>query len=1343
MLARSCCLLAVCPLLGFFSESAQAVTRVPLVINEAFPDRGVPWPVTTGVPFPRGGLKKAENCRLVDDQGKEQPLQAKVAATWDAEKTSIRWLTIDFIAQPGRKYALEFGDEVQRRARDDRWGVAEDGPRYLVAGEVGNFSSMFTNSKPATIRGLITTHGDMIASPNAGEHYLIDQDGRTYSSGPDHPDRKLQSTAGGPVRASVQVSGYYVGPAGERIAAYRTHYHFFRGIPGMKVVDELKFITSTAGKRFRDIGFRLEHSARSGEQRVTVDRSGEPGNQPLVAFEGSLKAGSNVSLFQETYRHYGNPECRGEVTLHTREDSRKIATPEHVGEWVQVTGNDRTITGSLRWFWQQFPKEWEVTNDSLTLHYWSPKAGELDFGKEGIEKFFGSAGKKYLRAGRENHNRNPLDHAFYHADLGAIERGEADGLGINKHHEFWLIFTPAKDAKLAQDYARHAALQPLCLASGEWNCSTDVFGPLAARPNDSKYEAAVDKIFDLGRQGQDDFGDYGWWLFGAGPHYSYHTDEKTGKLYADSRRFDFHTYAKETQLWWSYLRSGERKFYDWAIPSENHWCDIAVAHEPTKIHCDWLGGTEQKNRTLHWRPGEWSIDNPTHYIRTHDRAEAWLRGGAQFWASYHRTLETTSLAHYLTGDPRYSDVINYWRDYWKDLAGKTNRSADWKSWHREQAWYQTFKASPKEMTWAEMIRDYAPFGSGSRHQQTLFFNLATLYEHTWDPQIKQVLEEYAAAFLDEKHPIGVWPSQDNSLPAHAEAPAMAHFWGPALWKYERVTRDPRMKEIFRKYFDTAYAADPFREFEDVGVYSNTYCAYAYYFTRDPRYLTLAKHELDQLLPYSLPLKNPQEINQRLYNPYAPAKTFTAVPRLLWALQAGAKEGKEPGPKPLPAQRTTIQLTQAPGKELTATLWGFEPKLTIHTQGRRQQEDEPFNGGKVTTRQYASEIQPFDRVLPNYECYLHEVTIPANETGRTILLKPRLEVAVLATNSAERVQWDAAQPISLKSGEGVVLQRSDTLKLRSAHPQALRVILESTGEVLKPAIQGNLLVYAVKDLMGDHLRIEFAGSGNVRQVWFQVEGTRSHDPAWVHPLDDSEVRMVVCKFATYEKFIETVPRLIRPRIEGKFGGAVEVAEKQQLHIPDHIVVDGNKQRLFDEQQGTIEFWIRRRFDDRLSTTRPPPLLTNGLFTVAHQSALPLREWAHIAVVWHPYRDRGTIQYVYVNGRDSANYRSINWDGYSAPRPGAGPKNAKWLEAFIAQAGPDSPFEIDELRVSKIARYADLKVAYGPQQTFNPIRFTPPAKAFEPDEHTTLLLHFDGDLKSAVPGVAIEGTFADKK
>src|SRR4051794_388638 len=88
---------------------APAATRVAIVLNEVQP-RSVAWPVTTGVPFPKGKLSAPERCRLVDDRGVEHPLQARASATWDGPRGSVRWLTVDFIAAPGRKYFLEFGD---------------------------------------------------------------------------------------------------------------------------------------------------------------------------------------------------------------------------------------------------------------------------------------------------------------------------------------------------------------------------------------------------------------------------------------------------------------------------------------------------------------------------------------------------------------------------------------------------------------------------------------------------------------------------------------------------------------------------------------------------------------------------------------------------------------------------------------------------------------------------------------------------------------------------------------------------------------------------------------------------------------------------------------------------------------------------------------------------------------------------------------------------------------------------------------------------------------------------------------------------------------------------------
>lgn len=1318
--------------LGLFlpTPGSWAATRIELVLDEPFADRAAPWPVTTGVPFPRGKLTSGDRCRLLDDQGQEQPLQTRVSATWDAEAKSVRWLTIDFISQPGRKYALEFGEEVTRKA----WRsplVVTPGASPNVA--TGPLAVAFAATGPASLAsiaadlngdGKIEPSEQVAAGAATGEHYYLDQTGQRFSSAADGAERKIVVETTGPVRACIRVDGFYTGPKGERIVKYRTRYHFFAGLPVVKAVDELGFIGSTKTTRFRDIGFALNHRQSAASRTITIDRSGEHGNQPLVA--AWTEETQSLASFQTTYRHYGNPEFHAAVSRTTPQGAQVLAETDRMGEWLQTADGRSSITGSLRWFWQQFPKEWEATSSQLTLHLWSTRAGELDFGADGINRFLGPAGEKYLRAGQEQKNRNPLERFFYYADVEAINRGAADGLGINKHHEFWLHFGPANRQREAAEYARLAAQQPLALASGAWNCGTDVFGPLAARPNNSPYEAAVDRLFDDGRRMQDQFGDYGWYLFGAGPHYSYQWDPQTQRHFADSRRFEFHTYQKETQLWWNYLRSGERKFYDWAIPSENHWVDIAVAHEPTTIECGWKGGVAEQ-RTLHWRPGEWSIDSPTHYVRHHERAEAWLRGGAQFWGSYHRSLETTTLAYYLTGDERYHDVIQYWRDYWAPLAGKTSSSSDLLPWHKEQAWYRPTRPDEPSKTWAEMIRDYAPFRSGTRHNLTLFFNLATLYEHTWDPQIGQALNEYAAAFLDPRHPTGTWTPQDSRLPAHAEAPSMGHFWVPALWKYHRVTQDPRMPEIFARYFAAGYAADPFRDGEDVGTYSNHYPAYAYYFTRDPRYLALAKNELDQLLPHSLPLTKPGDINTRLYNPYAPARVFSGVPRLIWALETASQGGVSIPAQPLKPQRSPLALHKPQRKELTATFWGYDAELTLIGP-----DAQPVRPLTIQSERRASDTQPFDRVSPDFAVYLHRVVIPASAPVGFYIAVPKLELALLESSTDARPLWNAAVPLLLEPGQAVELAiggEAPALALESALPAAVRV--SAGGNPLVAQITGNRAAYALPPAAIAPLRIE----APEKPAWFRL-ADRPAEACWVAPRS-SQLAWNPKQTPTSAQTAAALPPpapldLTQTFVPGRFGQAVQVAPGRALHIPDHLVQGETKSPLFDRRQGTLEFWVKKQWDERLTGVKQIPLLTNGLFTALNSPRLPLGEWAHVAIVWMPYHGdpQQTITYVYLNGRDFANYRSLNWAGYSSVRTSTG-ANLSWREELLALAPAGTAFAIDELRLSKTARYADPAITFGPQQTFNPFQFTPPAEPFPPDADTLLLLRFDDSLDATAP------------
>jgi hypothetical protein len=1319
-----------------------AATRVELVIDELRSKRSVAWPITTGVPFPEGLLARAEHCRLIDDRGVEQLLQTKVAATWDAARSSIRWLTIDFIAQPGRKYALEFGPEITRKTFPPRL-VVRDGD--VVAVETGAARFEFARRGPAAFRSVrIDLDGDgqhendepIAGGARDGDHVYVDQAGQRATGAGDGDTREIVVESNGPVRSCVRVDGWYTGPDGRRIVRYRTRYHAFSGLGLIKVIDEFRIVGSTRDTQFRDIALPLELRLDTASRRVVTPVSAEQPDQTSVTpWQPGTRA---ISLVQETYRHFGNPECRAYIVEQRDAEKRKSHESERAGSWLQVVDQRAAVTGSLRWLWQQFPKQWEVTGDRVALHLWSPEAGVLDFGETGLRQFFGPAGHKYLLDWEGVRKpQSPIENFFFFAGRHALQRDGADGLGLNKHHEVWFHFAPASAANEGQEYGDLADRQPLCLASGEWNCSTGVFGPLAARPNASPYEKIVDRIFDLERYAQDAFGDYGWWLFGAGPHYSYQWDATTGKHYADPRRFEYHTYQRETQLWWSYLRSGERKFFDWAIPSENHWVDVAVAHAPTKFSTEWRGGTPGE-ATLHFPAGDWSIDSPLHYVRHHDTGEAWLRSASQFWASYHRTLETTTLAYYLTGDERYQDVVNFWRDYWGALAGVTSDSTEVQPWHREQLWFQPTPAGQPAKSWARMLRDYAPFQSGSRHQMTLFFNLSTLYEHTWDPTIRQALSEYADAFIDPAQPNGVWQCQDHRLPANADSPLLAHYWSPALWKYSRASRDPRMPEILRKYFTACVDADPYGE--DVGIYSNVQIAWAWHFTRDPRHLIAARHELAELLPSAEPLAKPEDLGVRIYNPYQPIRALTATPRLIAVLDDAARAGVPiPPPPVLAPQRTLIAIERQGDEPIRGVLWGWDARPAIVGT-----QSEPA-GSIIATATHRSHRQPFDRVLPGHHVYRHEFTRPHSKSsdGGWCYVSPSVELGVLELHGAASLWCWAQEPVRIESGERWWWRRTAaTAELTIESAQVSQLSVSHAGQPLAGKIAKNTLTVTLGEFPADALlTIETRSS---QPIWFRL--SRVEDvAAWVTPSEPRSVRVppVPTKITAARRPAEIDPR--QTFVPGRFGEGLLVVPGRELQIPDELTTaDGSSRRLSDQRQGTIEFWIRRLWDERLVNQPTVTIMNSGSLQAWSPWQLPLGEWSHVAVVWRPIKelpDRSLV-HVYVDGRDFGNYRSLYWAGYSHPPTFS--FTGEWLKKFVVRAPPGVMFVLDDIRISTAPRYVNLSHEFGRQQTFNPDQFQPSTKPASFDNSTVLLLPLDGNTRgTTVDRREIEATLIGER
>ncbi len=199
------------------------------------------------------------------------------------------------------------------------------------------------------------------------------------------------------------------------------------------------------------------------------------------------------------------------------------------------------------------------------------------------------------------------------------------------------------------------------------------------------------------------------------------------------------------------------------------------------------------------------------------------------------------------------------------------------------------------------------------------------------------------------------------------------------------------------------------------------------------------------------------------------------------------------------------------------------------------------------------------------------------------------------------------------------------------------------------------------------------------------------------------------------------------------------------------------------EGTIEFWIRPRWDVITRASGPRSSLEHTFFnlgpirpdhlylsnhsslTISHSSSGYLEsvisnsgyeprhvsasmhdwkegQWHHVALQWKLDDGEKTAMAIYIDG----NLASDQCKG-NPNHPNDQPLKMKQL-TFPMQIGSmntgfrPADADIDELRISSVRRYS------GP--------FTP-EKRFEPDDHTITLFHFDGSLNAAMPA-GVSGT-----
>jgi hypothetical protein len=500
---------------------------VELLVKASEVRRRLGEPVTCGIPWPRGVLTEVSGLVLSDAEGHSTPLQARPLDHWP--DGSIRWLLLDWQARVDGEthYRLAITSEQVSppsfngvRISEQQGGLEIDtGAAQFEVREKGDFPFASIN-----------VHGKSALDVSSSGFTVEDESGHIFRPCLDRITVEEQ----GPLRVCLRLEGQLT----ESLAEFEARLHFFAGSSTVKFVLTLRNprkaehpggiweLGNVGSIYLRDasITFRLPGQQPAEVDRTQIQFSPEIGSPfercavPLEIYQDS-SGGDNWRSSNHLNRHRVVPHTfRGyRIRLGQSERFGQRATP-----LVSVSRGQHSLAVAMPYFWQNFPKAIEATNDALILRLFPRQF----------------------------------------ADVHEIQGGE------QKTHTFYVAFGPdtVTDEPLAW-----GRVPSLAHASPQWYSDSGAIPYLTPKADDPNSEYL--RLVDAAIEGDDTFehkreiiDEYGWRHFGdiygdheavfhPGPtplvsHYNNQYDPIAGFAYQFCRSADLRWHRAMDELAW-------------------------------------------------------------------------------------------------------------------------------------------------------------------------------------------------------------------------------------------------------------------------------------------------------------------------------------------------------------------------------------------------------------------------------------------------------------------------------------------------------------------------------------------------------------------------------------------------------------------------------------------------------------------------------------------------------------------------------------------------------------------------------------------------------------------------
>jgi len=392
--------------------------------------------------------------------------------------------------------------------------------------------------------------------------WLEDQAGKAFrGTWAEPPEVAIEEP--GPLRVAVKVEGWTQAQDGTKLGRHIVRLYAFAGKRWLRMYHTFVKTADSNDVQYRNISLHLPF--KGSRYRFSGVEGHDGGN-----------AAESDYLLQYRHSEYEVVSAGKQVA----KGSRSLGT-------VAVSEGDAAYSVTVRHFWQNFPKEIEVTPGLLKLHFW-PRHGKpaAHLGGNMTAKNIGFLW--WVHEGESLDFRLPdevYNFSYTNKPYDNIRASkQANAFGIAKTHEYLLDFHGSEEpaGPAGKEAARGSDLRaavfranPMMVVDPKWLADSGAFYNLAPRSEDyADVEEAIERTLMFLPAMMERIGDYGMWNFGS-YHQAYLPTLDAAGIH---RHWPGFHHGGPRWPWLVSVRSGQPEHYDYAEAHARHLMDTCTAN---------------------------------------------------------------------------------------------------------------------------------------------------------------------------------------------------------------------------------------------------------------------------------------------------------------------------------------------------------------------------------------------------------------------------------------------------------------------------------------------------------------------------------------------------------------------------------------------------------------------------------------------------------------------------------------------------------------------------------------------------------------------------------------------